>query len=108
VLNAMRQLFVTHLPISSIGKMHVFFKMVEFGPRCSCKSYTLGIISKYFLQLRDKNFCTFLSNFHSKLTATFFIIYIKILFWIVLIISMKYYLNHISEHHTMSLVNNLI
>jgi hypothetical protein len=29
--------------------------MVGFGPRCSCKSYTLGRILKYFLQFSIKH-----------------------------------------------------
>jgi len=31
LLNAMMLLFVTYLPISSIGNMHDFLKMVKFG-----------------------------------------------------------------------------
>jgi len=31
LLNAMMLLFVTYLPISSLGNMHDFLKMVKFG-----------------------------------------------------------------------------
>jgi len=58
----MTQLFVTYLVftyLSCIENMHDLVKMVEFGSRCSCKSYMLGRILKYLLQLRNGEFVYF-------------------------------------------------